>query len=178
MSTYLDVIAAARTTAHDGSHGSSPIQLVILEPSISDTSTLPIMPKPTSRSLSSSSGQGGAIEHANEPHRPDLHADADRLALPSQSRSKRLTLIDGLSWMLGRGNIGVIRPDAGGDTGGEEGVELGDGTRYTLDFPDSAEGARYAISKRRCVGGEWASRLDGGDAEGAIGGWRWEWMAG
>lgn len=178
MSTYLDVISAARTTAQHLSHGPSPTQLVVLEPSISDTSTLPIMPKTSLKSLSSSSGQGGATAHATEIHRPGVPDDADRLALPSQSRSKRLTLIDGLSWMLGRGKIGVIRPDAGGDEGGEQSVEVRDCTRYTLDFPDSAEGARYAISKRRCVGGEWASRLDGGDAAGAIGGWRWEWMAG
>ena len=95
MSNYLDIISAARATTDHLSQTSpnhAQTQLVISEPSISDTSTLPIMPRPDT--ATSTTGAEGA--------------DAERLSLPSQSRSKRITILDGLSWMLGRGNVGVV----------------------------------------------------------------------
>lgn len=63
-------------------HRFAPIQLIILEPRLQSDSALPIMPP--------------------QP----------KPTTPSQARSKRVPIIDGLRWMLGPNSVGTISPES------------------------------------------------------------------
>jgi hypothetical protein len=172
LSTYLDAISAARDAVAHLSHGHHAAQLVILEPNISDTSTLPIMPKIRNSAPTTPFANVQDISS----HAPDV----DRLGLPSQSRSKRITVTGGLSWLLGSGNVGVVRADDSPPNDNRAaGAEHSQG--YIMSFPDSIvlDNAPYALHRRRCQQGEWANRVgwheEQAECAGVTRGWRWTW---
>jgi len=90
---------------------------------------------------------------------------------PKTSRDKRINVVDGLKWLLGKEAIGRFL-----DTEGEVG-----GATHSLSFSAYPNDV-FQMRRRRCPRGEWASAAaDEVDenglprVEGDRGGWRWEW---
>lgn len=107
LSQYLDIISAARDTIRHLDRGT---QLIILEPNLdTSSSSLPILPVPKLPSRPIRRGETGAKKEERGMNEDgESETDPVVLAVPTQSRSKRIKLVDGLVWMFGKEAVGKV----------------------------------------------------------------------
>ena len=145
-----------------------PSQLIVLEPSLSPSSSLPILKAST---------------------------DVSDVKLATPTRERRVRLEDGLKWLFGRDAVGAVEElgahNAMSVPGGAHWTcsrldEHSDGDvshpispTHSLTFP-AHPNVSFPILRRRCGRGEWASAnapdLSEEGVDGDRGGWRWEWF--
>ncbi|WVQ99383.1 hypothetical protein IAU59_006516 [Kwoniella sp. CBS 9459] len=155
LSDYMDLLSAAKAAVDhlSNSHPSEPpVQLILLEPSLTSSSSLPILPPLVSE---------------NEDPR-----------MNRTNRERRIKVIDGASWIFGRSAVGIIEPSVMTNAGNGDGDEPPNRlTRYTLLFRDGKDAEAYGMIKRPCRRALTAGRgVEDGFVEGEEhGSWRWEW---
>ncbi|WVF71433.1 hypothetical protein IAT40_006237 [Kwoniella sp. CBS 6097] len=156
LSDYMDVLSAAKAAIDHLSNlhpSEPPVQLIILEPNLTSTSSLPIL--------------------------PPLNSENEDPKMSRMNRERRIKILDGAGWLFGRSSVGVIEPSAGAVA--RDGHQ--DITRYTFIFGDGdgdgdgGEADAYGMIKRPCSRALTAKRgLEDGFVEADDrGGWRWEW---
>ncbi|OCF36869.1 hypothetical protein I317_03264 [Kwoniella heveanensis CBS 569] len=150
LSDYMDVLSAAKAAVDHLSslHPSDPpLQVLILEPNLSSSSSLPIL--------------------------PPLVSENEDPKMSRTNRERRIKIVEAADWIFGRFAVGVIEPSSNV----REDEPLDDVSRYTFLLGDGEEVEPYGMIRRPCGRASTAKKaFEDGFVEGEDrGGWQWVW---